>query len=267
MYKQKKKNQIWNSIEIVSIFLLLAFTLLTDFIKIPYSKNAFYNRLLSKTIQQSCGSIAAILLFRRLEFHLFKGISNPLYLLPCLLIALNNMQWSALFNGKMQLLQKDAISFILFALYCLSTGLFEELIFRGILFGLIVNKFPKSKKGFLLAYLSSALLFGLAHLLNGFSASTFLQVGYSILTGGLFAFCLIKTKNIFCCAMLHSVYNFCGLLFDASQGLGSGVVFDLGTILSMLIIDIIIGVFILYKVWTYTDDERKQLYNQFKITY
>ena len=88
------------------------------------------------------------------------------------------------------------------------------------------------------------------------------QVGYTILTGGLFAFCLIKTKNILCCAVVHAVYNFCGLLMGAESalGLGTGVVFDLGTVITMLIVSVLVGGFILYKVFTYTEKERIELY-------
>jgi membrane protease YdiL (CAAX protease family) len=141
----------------------------------------------------------------------------------------------------------------------LSIGFFEEIIFRGIIFNLLATTFSKDRKGFLKTYIVSSILFGVAHLFNGFSVGIILQVGYTILTGGLFAFCLIKTKNILCCALVHGVYNFCGLLFDV-QGLGNGVIFDIGTVWTMLIVSILVGIFVLYKVWTYSEEERLELY-------
>ena len=45
------------------------------------------------------------------------------------------------------------------------------------------------------------------------------------------------------------------------QGLGSGVVFDMGTTITMLIVSIIVGIFVLYKVFKYTDAERNELYD------
>ena len=106
-----------------------------------------------------------------------------------------------------------------------------------------------------MTYVVSSVVFGLAHILNGVS----IQIAYTILTGGLFAFCLVKTKNIFCCAAVHAVYNFCGLLFDE---MGTGAVFDVGTAVTMLIVSVLVGIFVLWKVWTYSEEERTSLYQK-----
>ena len=94
--------------------------------------------------------------------------------------------------------------------------------------------------------------------------ATIIQVLYTILTGGAFAFCLIKTKNILCCAAVHGTYNFCGLLFGAENalGLGNGVYFDKGTVVTMLVVSIAVGLFVLWKVFTYPEKEREELYNR-----
>ena len=242
------------------ILALFAIVALLEFIPFSYSENDLHNRFISKILQQTCGSIAGILILIRLKIRLFGKPQNFLYFLPCLIIAVDNFQFSSFFRGEMQLIHTKAIDFILFFSYCMLIGLFEEIVFRGIIFSIIAGIFTKDKQGFLKTYVVSSVVFGIAHLFNGLSLGTILQVGYTILTGGLFAFCLIKTKNIFCCALVHGVYNFCGLLFDKVQGLGSGVVFDLGTVITMLVISLILGVFILYKVYTYPEEERKDLY-------
>ncbi len=244
--------------------LLCAITLLLDFLRIPFSKDEFYNRTGTKILQQACGSILAILLARRLNLKIFRKVENWLYLLPCMLIALDNFQWSAYFSGKMQLIRTNAGDILLFLLNCMLVGLFEELIFRGILFSLLLGVFSKDKKGFLKTYVFSSLIFGGAHLLNGFSLGTLLQVAYTCLTGGLFAFCFVKTKNVLCCAFVHGCYNFCGILFD-KQGLGAGVVFDLGTVITMILVSVSVGIFVLYKVWKYSDAERERLYERLAV--
>ncbi len=254
-----RRKRIYNAVEITLILLFCLATIILDFIAIPYSANILHNRFLSKIIQQACGSIAAILLMRRLNIRLFGKVTNVIYLLPCMLIAIDNFQFYAYFSGKMQLLHTSTCDVLLFIGYCLCTGLFEEFVFRGVLFSVLAGLFSKDKKGFITTYVVSSVIFGIAHLFNGFSLATLLQVGYTVLTGGLFAFCLIKTKNIFCCALIHGVYNFCGLLFD-KQGLGAGVVFDLGTAITMLIVSVGVGIFVLYKVFKFTETERIRLY-------
>ena len=257
MQNEEVRKDIQRYIQIAVIVILCAFTALLDVVNISFSKEEFYNRMICKILQQACGSGAGILLLLRLDIHLFAKPQNWLYLLPCLLVAVDNFQFSAYFSGKMKLVRTQPQDFILFFAYCMLVGLFEETVFRGVVFSVLASLFGKDRKGLLWTFVLSSLVFGVAHLFNG----SLLQAGYTILTGGLFAFCLLKTKNILCCAFVHGTFNFCGLLFDV-QGLGDGVVFDLGTIITMAVVSVAVGVFVLYKVWTYSDDERQELYRR-----
>jgi membrane protease YdiL (CAAX protease family) len=114
-------------------------------------------------------------------------------------------------------------------------------------------------------FIFSSLLFGGIHLLNVFAGgglgSTVLQACYSVLTGGMFAFVLIKTKNIFFCAFTHGLYNFCGTLFSET-GLGTGVVFDLPTALAMTVVSLFVAVFVFWGLKRYTEKERVELYSR-----
>lgn len=219
-------------------------------------------------MQQGIGCIAVILLMRRLKLKLFGTPKEWLYLIPCLIVAIDNFQWSSFLNGNMELIHNEGIDFLLFGGYCLAVGLFEECIFRGIIFSVLAERFSKDKKGLWQTYLVSSIIFAFAHLLNGFSVGTLVQVCYTFLTGGLFGFVLLKTKNIFCCGFVHAVYNFCGLLFETSErmGLGNGVVFDLGTVITMLIISISVGLFILYSVYRYSREEQGFLYKKLGVS-
>ena len=265
--ENKKQKRVRNILIIALIVILCAFTVILDFVEIEYISDELQNAIFSKLIQQTCGGIAAVLLMIQLKIRLFGKPKNLLYLIPCLIIAVDNFQFSAYFNGKMELLHNEALDFIFFAGYCLAVGAFEECVFRGVIFSLLAGVFPQNKKGFLLTYVLSSVVFGLTHIMNGISW----QIGYTILTGGLFAFCLIKTKNVFCAAFVHGLYNFCGLLFEyynpelKTIGLGSGVVFDTGTVVTMIIVSVLVGVFILYKVITYSESERIDLYEKLGI--
>lgn len=239
--------------------MLCAVTIVLDFVKLRYVADEFKNRMISEIVQQGCGCIAVILLLLRLDVRLFEKPQGWLYLIPGIIIAVDNFPFYSYFQGNMRLAETEAMDFILFSGYCLAVGLFEECIFRGVIFSVLASSFSKDKKGFIKTYIVSSLIFGVAHLFNGFSAGTMLQVGYTILTGGLFAFVLIKTKNLLCCGFVHALYNFCGLIFS-TQGMGMGVVFDLGTALTMLIVSVPVGVFVLYKVFIYSDAERDRLY-------
>jgi membrane protease YdiL (CAAX protease family) len=257
--KEQGRKRIRGVVQTSVIVLLCALTVALDFFEISYVKDEFRNKMIGKLVQQVCGATAAILLMLRWNIRLLGKPRNLWYVLPCLLVAIDNVQFSAYFNGRMELMRTSPINFILFGGYCMAVGLFEECIFRGVIFALLASCFSKDKKGFLKTYFLSSLSFGVAHLFNGFSLGTLLQVVYTILTGGLFAFCLVKTKNVICCAFVHGLYNFCGLLFD-TQGLGTGVVFDVGTVVTMTIVGVCVGIFVLYSVFKYSEEERCTLY-------
>lgn len=258
------RKRIWNYAQLAIIALLCAATLLLDFIEISFIEDTVRNRFISKIVQQGLGAAAAIMVMCRLKLQLFGKPQYLLYMIPCLIIAIDNFQFSSYFNGNMRLVHNEAMDFILFGGYCLAVGLFEECIFRGIIFSVLVTCFPQDKKGLWKSYVISSIFFGAAHLFNGFSMATILQIAYSTLTGGLFAFVLLKTKNIFCCAFVHATYNFCGLLFDVPErmGLGAGIVFDLGTVITMSVVSITVGAFILYSVFKYSEEERRCLYTK-----
>ena len=257
---RKKTWDIW-------IIALCVATCVMEFVKISFTGNAFRDGMLSKILQQTFGSVAMILLMVRSGLRLFDKPQNLLYLVPCLVIAIDNFPFYSYFQGNMQWVRTEFVDVFLFSLYCLTVGIFEESIFRGIVFYAIASRFSKDRQGFIKTYILSSVVFGLAHLMNIFGGNVgavVLQIGYSTLTGGLFAFALLKTQNIFCAGIVHAVYNFCGLLFDA-QGLGNGIVFDTATVITMLIVSVVVGIFVLYKVWTYSDTERAVLYRHFGI--
>ena len=67
-----------------------------------------------------------------------------------------------------------------------------------------------------------------------------LQVGYSFLIGGMCSVILLKTRNIWYCVFLHSVYNFAG-------GITSGNMWTAPQIAFTAFVAVIIAV---YVVWT-----------------
>lgn len=152
-----------------------------------------------------------------------------LALLPALLVAVNNAPLIALFSGSAGV-TAGAEQVMLFALACVFVASFEELTFRGIVFPLLLSHFGAGKRKRTAAVLASSLLFGLMHLVNlvsGGVGETFLQAGYTFLIGAMFAVVLLCTGDLAVCIVLHSVYNFGGMLVPT---LGYGSFFDLWSI-------------------------------------
>lgn len=145
--------------------------------------------------------------------------------LPCLAVAVVNFPFSSLISGTAHV---DHTSLIpLFALDCILTGLFEELLFRGALQRIVFDLAGKRRFRTVIAVAVTSALFGGCHLLNLFggagAGATLLQAGYSFLIGAMLSCTLLKTGNIWICAALHALFNFGGLLVPT---LGGGVFQD-----------------------------------------
>lgn len=254
----------WRAVAIVALCLA---ALATEFVQIPWTGDEFLDGCVNKIVQQALGSVAVILLMARLRIRLFGRVRNGWCLLPCLLVAMDNFPLYSYLQGNMQWVRTGAAEIVVFAIYCLSVGVFEECVFRGVLFYLFASHFTKDRKGLVKTYLCSSVVFGLAHLVNivgGNVGGVLLQVGYSTLTGGLFAYALIKTQNVLCAGAVHGLYNFCGLVLS-EQGLGSGVVFDFGTGVIMAIVSVIVGIFVIKSIVQCTEKERAELYEKMDI--
>lgn len=237
-----------------------------DFVEIHYTSDTINNKFISDTVPLVIGSVAVIWLMARGRSKLFGMPVKLLYLLPCLLVAVNNFPFHSYFTDKVELIPTGADKWILFAFYCAFVGLFEECVFRGILFPLMAGSFSNDQKGFWKTFFFSSMLFGAMHLFNIFAGAgvgpTLLQVVYSTLIGGLCAFVLVKTKNILLCALTHGVYDFCGMLLSTENGFGTGVFYDWQTILVMAVVGVAVGLFVLYGIWKYSDAERQELYKK-----
>ena len=252
-----------NLILTVAALIFIACTVLFEILPIRDTSDEKANGFIENILPLGFGCIAVACMLIKNGSKIWGKPQKLWYMLPCLLIAVDNFQFPAYFAGKMSLTYTDGKYFVLFALHCICVGLFEEGIFRGVLFALFAGTFSKDKKGFLKTYILSSVVFGATHILNVFGGAgvpaTLLQVVYTTLTGGLFAFAFIKTKNIFIAAFAHAVYNFCGLLFSES-GLGAGAILDTPTVIMMTLVCVPIGAFVLYKVWKYPEEERIELY-------
>ncbi|MEO1263638.1 MAG: CPBP family intramembrane glutamic endopeptidase [Bacteroidota bacterium] len=96
-----------------------------------------------------------------------------------------------------------------------TAALLEEVLFRGLILGLLLAKYYQTKNGILKSVVLSGLIFGSVHIIN------IITKPYGITTGGVFnqiyaASCLgvmyaatyVKTRNIIFLALLHFASNF-----------------------------------------------------------
>lgn len=191
---------------------------------------------LTDTLILDCAerAIGAALVITAIYFYVDKKMLYPrlkggksalLWCLPCLAVALANFPYSALILNSAKVDYPALIP--LFLVSCVLTGVFEELLFRGIFQDVIADLVKKKKYADILTVLFTSLLFGVWHLLNLLAGAgigaTLLQAGYSFLIGAMLSCTLMRTGNIWICAALHALFNVGGLLVPT---LGSGAFQD-----------------------------------------
>ncbi len=133
------------------------------------------------------------------------------------------------------------ISLDTFLISVISAGFFEELFFRGFLFGIL---FRKTKLGFVPAVFFSALYFGILHLYQSTEFSELLGIFLITFLGGiLFAWVYAEWKyNIWIPVFLHMLMNLSWELFNVSDNALGGIysnVFRLVTIALIIILTIL----------------------------
>ncbi|MEW6607135.1 MAG: CPBP family intramembrane glutamic endopeptidase [bacterium] len=199
---------------VITCMILVIFFQFVDLTHLGYIKDV--NMITNTITRFSAGTLLVLVLIRfgRRDLLSFSNVKKSLVLMiPALLIAMNNFPISAYFNGRTNLTE-PIYRVILFFIECLSVGFFEEVLFRGILLIVLVEKLEHVKGGTLISILISSLIFGLLHLVNLFDGATLgsalLQVGYSFLMGILWATLYLKTGNLWLVMILHAVYNFFG---------------------------------------------------------
>lgn len=100
-------------------------------------------------------------------------------------------------------------------------GIFEEVVFRGVVFNYFIFVFRKSNKLILLAGLLSSIIFGLIHITNVLYggaelAYTLYQVAYASALGFLFAMVYVRTKSIVAPIFLHTMIDWSDLFFNVA---------------------------------------------------
>ena len=107
------------------------------------------------------------------------------------------------------------LGFIIVFLMFISVGLFEELAFRAVINDAIIYKFREKKYVFVLSAVVSSVVFGAAHIVGEFDATSAVAWGQAVaktLESGVFGLALLilywKTRNIWACGVAHGLFDF-----------------------------------------------------------
>lgn len=260
--KYTKKNLIL--IIAIAVFLVIFF--IFEFMPISLSTNELQSTMIKDTIIRFLGGFIFMFLMISSSFKKVFTWKRPFLpslfvLIPGLMIAINNFPIIAYLDNRTALTEPSS-SILIFALECLSIGFFEEVVFRGLILILVIQKYSKTKKELFFALVISSSIFGLIHVLNLFLGAsfyeTFLQVGYSFLMGMLWSVVFLKTKNIWFVIFLHASYNFFGRVITTLGTVSNQ--FDTTTIIITITLSVIVCLSMLYVFLKTNVEDVQELY-------
>ena len=136
-----------------------------------------------------------------------------LWMLPAVLIAVNNFPWiSAVLSPPTKSPKAAQIAGSL--LICMLCALFEEILFRRIVLSDLWKKFENTEKRELKAVCVSSLIFGAYHLINIFFGAsipqTLLQFLYTVPIGAMLCMVYLISGKLVFCVLIHGIYSFAG---------------------------------------------------------
>ena len=217
-------------------------------------------------LSRFCGGMLCVILisgFFTGQFFKFNiSLKKLLVFLPCMLIAINNFPFVTVFSGEAYINGRwDKI--LLYAGFCISVGLFEEMAFRGCIFSFVLQRRGRRVVDVFWSIVISSAIFGAVHIVNIFMGAdpggTVLQIGYSFLIGAMCSVILVKTHNIWFCVILHAVYNFAG---GVVPNCGGGIIWSVPEIILTAVVALIVAVFVIYTLLKITPDDIEGVFKE-----
>ncbi len=258
------KSKTYTLIFIISSIIMM---FLVQFLDLSFISNPIAVQMVKNSITRIIMGMIFVVLLYQVGYKVFNPKQRTLLpilllVLPALLIAINNFPISAFIDSRAELTEPSYLVY-LFIVECLSIGFFEELIFRLVLLTVLLQRLPKTKTGVFQAVLISSAIFGIIHLVNLIGgaglAPTILQVGYSFLTGAMWAVVYLKTKSILAVILLHASYNFFGEVMFRLGTVNNR--FDTITIVVTVLVAVLVASYYIYTLYKIDPDELKDLYS------
>jgi len=216
---------------LISSILIVAVSISITSISLPVIIAQNFNQqmvdYLSGIIEQVTVTILLIILLKKLGLYEKAGFSFKIRKIwlawPIILFVILNA--SDLLTGNIKIDIAKPWMILAFVIVYLSTGLFEEVLCRGLVFSVLINKWGKTRSGCYLAMILCSVLFGMLHFIHYFLGNasmlaTITQVIYATFIGAFFSACVVRNHSIYPAIMLHGIVDIAGSLGEISVGGG-----------------------------------------------
>ncbi len=249
---------------IISLFAVGGISIPLDWFFAWFIKDALVIKLLAETTIRVILTVVAVYFIFKYRFNRAFTQRCPIIsiiaVLPALLVAVNNFPIIGVMNGNVKI-YADTTQLVVYVLFCLSVGLYEEVVFRGLIFPLCYYALRKIKWQVFWSVALSSAIFGIIHIINLFAGAGFgatvLQVGYSFLIGAMCAISILIAKNLFVAIFLHAVYDVGGLLLSY---VAFGNQWDNVTVIVTVVLGVIVAIYMVLVCIKTPSENLRELY-------
>jgi membrane protease YdiL (CAAX protease family) len=214
-----------------SIIIMLVGTVLTEIHAEDWLKNYIDYQsacYITGIVEQGLVSVLLVVMLAKMGLLEAAGFTKPsqwkqLWLAwPIFVLATLN-GGTAPFDGTLAIDFSRPMLIVLYTLLYVSVGFVEEILFRGVMMTVLVQKWGRTRGGIYKAVILSSALFGLLHLAN-FAAGRYTllaaltQTGYALFFGVFFGACMLRNNSIWPVIFSHFLFDFCGTLNQIAVG-------------------------------------------------
>ena len=143
--------------------------------------------------------------------NVLKGLKLGI---PVIFISLYSLILSFIYIYFIGFLKLNYVQFLIVFINIIGSGIFEEILYRGIILNILISKCKKSR---LFSIVISSFLFGISHIYNfqnGFEYfnGIFSQIIYTFVMGLLLSVIYLKSKNLWSVILIHILFNCMGMI-------------------------------------------------------
>ena len=222
--QEKIDNMISTQPIFVAFILTLVFSLLSIAVGLPTMQGDMDKQvaMFIMALYQSFLAVLALIIMTKLKIlsttdFSFKNSGKGLLLGWIVFVLMAIIILSSYFARNEYFTSLNPPFLIIIILFTLSTGILEEVIFRGLILKILIPK-NATKKNIILAFLISAALFSLVHLIHLFWAGPLDVIGdllFAVAGGMLLGAIYLRTKTLIAPILLHWLLNLSGGIFEA----------------------------------------------------
>jgi len=183
----------------------------------------------------------------------FKNVGKGLVLGWLVYILMAIVVLTSFSNRSEYFIKPEPLFLLTVVLFPFSTGLLEEVIFRGLLLKILLRKTGNTKKGIISAFIISATFFAAVHSVHLFwttpievTADLIFAMAGGMLLGAVY----LRTKTLVAPILLHGLLNLSGIIFTAFTSpdyTPAGATFDDVIIMLIVAVPLIITAFVLLR--------------------